>query len=163
MENNALFDSKYPIKIGNQELRCSYLTDKDYGDLDGYIKAKYVQLAFKVANSGHLTDVEAIEYKSIAVSNSLKTGWATVEGNDIIWSEDGILHIGYQLIRKEHAAKYNFATFEKLCRGRKDENGQYPELLFAIEQILLAWKFFNPEKEKKEEDVGGSSTGSEKS
>lgn len=157
MEDNALFDSKLPIKIGGQELRCSYLTDRDYGDLDHYIKARYVQLAFKVANSGHLSEEDQKEYKSIAVSNSLKIGWGTKEGIEIVWSEDGILHIGFQFIRKEHSAKFNFATFEKICRGKDNS-----ELLNSIEQILIAWQFFNPEEEKKE-DIGGSSTGSEKS
>lgn len=154
---NQLFDAAFPIKIGKQELQASMLTDRDYGDLDLYLKARYIHLVRETA--GELTEDERKEVMSTAVNNSLKIGWHTDEGIELLFREDGLLHLGYQMIRKRHGAKFTFNKFEALARGKKDKDGQYEDLKNSIVQILDAWRYFN----KMLEDVGGSSTENDKS
>lgn len=156
---NQLFDSAFPIKIGKQkiEFQTSMLTDRDYGDLDLYLKARYIELIRNTATN--LSDEARKEVMSVAVNNSLKIGWATDEGIELIFREDGLLHLGYQMIRKRHGEKVSFNKFEALCRGKKNQDGQSEDLKDSIEQILTAWRYFN----KMLEDVGGSSTENDKS
>lgn len=99
--DSKLADSSYPLKIGDEEYQASMFTDKDYGSLDNYIKAAYVENAFKTAG---LLDDEGRkdEIKRFAMSQSANVGWFTHEGINIMATQDGLLHLGFQMLRKLH-------------------------------------------------------------
>lgn len=99
-EEQQLYNSGWPIKIGQEEYTASVLTDQDYGDLNNYLQARYVQLAKGIARS--MDDDARREIISIALKDAMRITWGTEEGNEILWTEDGILHLGYQMIRRRH-------------------------------------------------------------
>lgn len=150
--NNDLFNGSYPMKIGNEEFKASRLTDKDYADLDGYIKARYVADAQKAALLLGPEGREIVKLAMAEVHNSeTEVAWGTEIGGNILSSQDGVLHLGYQMILRRHP-NVSFKQFEK--EAHKD-------LIGSVRAIDDAFGHFYPSRD--EEDVGGSSTENKKS
>lgn len=146
--DNDLVDGAFPIKVGGKEFQTCRLTDKDYADLDGYIKSRYLENAFKAAD-GITDEYTKKDAKSSALRDVVNVGWGTAVGNDIIWADDGIAHIGHRFIRKRQP-QIDYEQFLSLFNKDKVE---------SIKAVMTAWQFFNPVKE----ESGGSSTGNDKS
>lgn len=144
-----LFDSGYPLKIGGNEFVASILTDKDYGDLTHYMRSVFISIANRAARDFENED-ERKELLAIAMKESLTIGWGTEDGFNIISSEDGVLHLGFQMLRKRHKG-LTFKQFEELARK---------DLPDSIQQIQSVYSALNSVKE---DDSGGSSTENTKS
>ena len=122
--DTKLSDSGFPMKIGDQEYTASMLTDRDYGDLSRYIQSEYINIATRAAE---LIDDEdqRRELKSVALSEATRIGWMTQEGVNIISSLDGLIHLGFQMIRKRHP-KILYRQFES--EARKDIRSSLEEI-----------------------------------
>lgn len=147
--DSKLFDSGYPIKIGGEEFTASMLTDRDFGDIDNYIKAQYVNTAYMAAEN--LSVAERKELTTIALNNAANITWESREGNDLIFSREGIIRLGWQMCRKRHP-NLPFKVFYELA---------HKNLAESIFQIEAAYVALTPKMD--EEDVGGSSTENKKS
>lgn len=145
--DTKLFDSSFPMQIGDKEYQASMLTDRDYGDLDNFIKSFYVDIAYRAAEN--YTPQKRKELVTIALNESINVDWESDVGNSIICSREGMLRVGWQMCLKRHPA----LTFKEF----RDE--AYKNIASAIMKIDNTWGMFLPAKE----DVGGSSTENNKS
>lgn len=145
-------ESENPALPKNQrELWFSILTDKDYGDLDLYIKSRFIQLAEQ--NASLLSPLKRKEILSIAIKDSMQIGYDTDDGQEILWQNDGILHIGWISIRKRHP-EMTFEMFEQLAKRN---------IIRSITNILTAYKALNFVEDDDKSGVGGPLTGNDKS
>jgi len=150
--DNKLSDAGYPIQIGDQEYTASMLTDRDYGDLDQYIQSVFIRMG---CNAAELLDDESKkrELKSLALKDATQIGWGTSEGINIIATVDGILHLGFQMIRKRHA-KILFSEFKQQA---------LKNLSASINEINLIDRRLNYTIIDDDKKPGGASAGNEKS
>lgn len=144
--DSKLADSSYPLKIGDEEYQASMLTDKDYGSLDNYIKAAYIENAFVVAES-LVDENRKDEIKRFAMSQSTNVGWFTHEGINIMATQDGLLHLGFQMLRKQHQT-LKFSEFKQQVFKHKDT------LHVSLMNITLADKQLNYIKTEEGESRG---------
>lgn len=150
--DSALFDSAIPMQIGNQQYMASMFTDKDYGDLDNYIRSSFIQMGVEAAEK--LKNGMADKLISITLTKATEVGWMTVEGINIISTVDGICQLGFQSIRKRHP-EVKYSEF----RAEFDSNRAK-----ACQNINLADRQLNFVKKKEgSTDSGGSVTGNPKS
>lgn len=145
---SRLFDSGYPMRIGDAEYTASSLCDKDYGDLDNYIKATYVAIAESA--SVDLPPDRRKELITIALSNSLAVGWDTEEGDKILYSGLGILRIGFQMIRKRHPTVQYKEFHAQASKNMIEAVRQIETVYSALTRILT-------------EDIGGTADAKSKS
>lgn len=143
-------DQGFPIKIGTEQFLASTLTDQNYADYTGYIRARYLDLVdITTKNSPNYR-----EQMRLAQENLINVHWSTQIGQDILWTEDGLLNLGYHMCRKKHP-NLTFKRFKEAFEVDK---------VSALDEITKAYMLLNFPLEKKDEgDVGGSPTGNDKS
>lgn len=153
--DSKLSDGAYPMNIGDCTYLASMLCDRDYADLDNYIKSVFIANA--VNASSHIEKIEdKIDIRKIALREAVFVGWNTPERIGIMSTPDGIIHLGYQLIRKRHP---NISLNDFVEEVKKD-------YLRAFEQINIADQVLNYSLELQEDSEGapgGSATGNGKS
>lgn len=150
--DTRLVDGSFPMKIGEVTYNASMLTDRDYGDIDNWIKSMYIALATNASKM--LGETEKKELRVLALGTAISMTWGTDEGLEIMTSLSGLLKLGHQMCRKRHP-QLTYEQFEKEA---------YKNLNDSLDQINIAYGIVHSiVDKKKEEDVGGSSTGSEKS
>lgn len=132
MDDSKIADPSWPLKIGDEEYQATMLTDKAYGSLDNYIKATYIENAFKRANA--ISDEKTKdEIKQFALSQSVHVGWYTHEGINIMSTQEGVLHLGFHMCLKRHPT-LKYSDFVKEAQK---------SFLPAIENILMADRRLN--------------------
>lgn len=146
MESKFL-DGSFPMKIGDIEFNASTLTDKDYADLDGYIKSVFINIA--INSSKNLEEDFRKELISVALKEAINIGWSSEEGIDIISTTEGCFRLGYQMCRKRHP-NLSFNDFKKEASKK---------IADSVEQINIAYRTLNSIVG----DDGGSSTENSKS
>lgn len=153
MSAPAMLDGGFPIKIGDIEFTTTRLSERDWEDLDGWIQAKYLHA---IRNAAKQLDDEDYykEVISTATKNALEITYGTKEAAKIVRTDDGILHLGYFLIKKRHENKWSFERFAKHCKKIG--------ILQACDDILVGWLHFYSASEEEGSD-GGTSTESSKS
>lgn len=120
-QESKLVDSFTPFQIGDQEFKAHILTDKDFGDLNQYIKCKYIENVKK--NTETLDEDDQKEFRAIALEEVNEIVWGTKFGHLIIFQRlDGLLHLGHQMIRKAHP-NLLFRDFELIAKGEKRQKG----------------------------------------
>lgn len=155
--DSRLADSSLPMSIGGTEYNCSMLTDKDRGDLQEWVRSRYIQLAMK--SSKGLEQGDRDELVRIAISGAMNISLASKEAIDILFSTNdnaiGILRLGYQHILKRHPR----VSFEVFCRNARKN------LEDSCEAIMAMFTYFNTEEteETEEGDEGGSPSEKKKS
>lgn len=161
--DTALSDGSYPLKVGVTTFNASMLTDRDYSDLSNYIRAKFIAMAYDAA--ALLKPDQRRELISIAMKEAVYHNWTTDEGQEIIWDEEGLQHVGHQMIRKRHPG-VTLDQFVAACRVGTTEEEINKNRREAMTEISKVFNIINfPTQEQKDEagDLGGSSTGSSKS
>lgn len=149
MTDTKLFDSAYPIKIGDVDFQASMLTDRDYGDMDLYLQSRYITMSVKATE---LLDnpIQRQEIIDRALSNATAVSWSSDEGRNFMQTIGAIQQLGYLMIRKRHprvSVKDFIAEFNK----NPSE---------SMSAVSLAFRYLNVESAG---DAGGSSTGNDKS
>lgn len=152
MSAPAMLDGGFPIKIGDIEFTTTRLSERDWEDLDGWIQAKYLH---KIRNYAKQLDDEDVykEVMDVAVTNALAIVYGTTEARKIIRTDEGIIHLGYFLIKKRHSDKWSLEKFQKHCKKIG--------ILQACDDILVGWLHWYGAAE--EGSDGGTSTESSKS
>jgi len=147
MTDPRFFDAAVPMKVGGVEYQASMFGDQNYADLVMYAQSKFVALA--VSASKELSS----EDKKILIGEALKqaTGitYDSPECQNAIWSKDGVVQIGYQLVRKRQPR----ITFDEFKREFIKNVGE------SIDAVLMAFQQLHFSTE----DAGGSSTENSKS
>lgn len=151
--DSRLSDSGFPMKIGDAEYTASMFSDKDWGDINEFIRSEYLSNATKAAIN--LPEELKAELLKVALSNVINVGWGTEEGNNIIYALDGkgILRVGYQMIRKRNP-RVSFAKFEE--EAKKD-------LSLSINTIMNTYSYLQPVRSEDMDESGGSSAENTKS
>ena len=149
MTDTKLFDSAYPIKIGDVDFQASMLTDRDYGDMDLYLQSRYINMSVKATE---LMDNPVLKQEIIdrALTNATAINWSSEEGKNFINTTGGIQQLGYLMIRKRHPR----ITLKEFIA----EYNKAP--VAAAAAISVAFRYLNIDTA---EDSGGSSTGNNKS
>lgn len=111
MNDARLANGSFPLKIGEQEFAATMLSDKDKGDLTGYIQSKYIEVAKNVGRESE----DGQELLKFALSTAVNITWGTKEGVEIIFTDEGLLRLGWQMIRKRHLG-LSFKDFSELAK-----------------------------------------------
>lgn len=151
MSAPAMLDGGFPIKLGDIEFTTTRLSERDWEDLDGWIQAKYLHAIRNAAKQLDDEDYYA-EIISAATKNVSEVVYGTKEARKIVRTDDGILHLGYFLIRKRHGDKWSFEKFARHCKK--------VGIIIACGDILVGWMHWYPAEEGSD---GGTSTESSKS
>lgn len=154
--DSKLFDSSWPMTIGNVEYSASIFTDRDYGDLDNWIRATYISNSFKSAEQLEKSDdsediSKGFEIRKFTLGEAPNVGWRTFEGINIMGTKEGILRIGWQMIRKRHP-QVQFKDFK--LEAEKD-------IIKSMTDINLVDKQLN--YVKKDSSPGGADAENDKS
>lgn len=102
-----------PMLLDGVEYEAYELSDRDYEELDIWIKGYYIESNRKYANAMGLTDEARKEIIDSAVRTASDIGWSTPEGWKIINSFPGVARLAYHMIRK----KVPVAQLEKIIRA----------------------------------------------
>lgn len=154
---DQLVEPSLEIKIGTETYAASMFSDRDWSELNGYIKSQYLR---GVRNAClELDKDEAEDILSAATLTLPKVAFGTRVGSEIIWADDGsgLLRLGYQFIKKKHP-NIEYSRFERTAKG-KDKT----VFSASIIEIAYCYNHFYPQKKKQEEGVGGASAENDKS
>lgn len=115
ISESALANGAFPMKIGNVEYQASRFSDRDWADINEYVRSKYLSNMFEACKN--LSSEMQADLKKTALSQLPQIHYDTDEGRNIIFSLDGngIFHLGFQMIKKRHP-KVTYEDFEKECR-----------------------------------------------
>lgn len=112
MNKYALTGASFPMHINDKEFAACSLSDKDYVELDGYIQSKVLEVVRPSLDA--LTAVERNEVLQAAVKAAASSGWGTPEGMRIINTQEGMLRLGWQMLRKKQPG-LSFEGFKSLA------------------------------------------------
>jgi len=162
-DNDAqLFDAAIEFPIGDEIYYASRFTDKDFGDLDQWIKSKYINMAYDASDlaietaSNERERTAALsrrkEMTDAALLSATSIGWGSDEGWNVIMTNEGMIRLGFQFCRKRHP-QLKFKEFNTEARKDIDKS--------IMEIDKLYGRFYS--KKKKEGATGGASTENSKS
>jgi len=151
-----LFDAAIEFNVGEEVFYASLFTDRDFGDLDQWIKSKYINMAYDAAdlaietasNERERTTAlsrrkEMIESAHLSATN---IGWGTDEGWNLIVTNEGMIRLGFQFCRKRHPI-LKFKEFDK--EARKD----LKKTIIEIDKVY--GRFYTKKDKEDSEDIGG--------
>lgn len=107
----SLTKATWPLVIAGKEFAASPLTDKDYEELDNYIQSRVIEVAR--ASLSSLSTQERSEMLQAAIKAAASSGWGTTEGGKIMRTVEGMLRLGWQMIR---STRISYEDFCKLAR-----------------------------------------------
>jgi len=160
--DSKLFDAAIEFKVGDEVFYASMLTDRDFGDLDQWIKSKYINMAYEAADlaveeaSNDRERSSALNRRKEMIETALLSatsiGWGSDEGWNFMMTSEGMIRLGFQFCRKRHPT-LKFKEFDKEARKDVDK---------TVVEIDKIYGRFYP-KRVKEENTGGTPDGNSKS
>jgi hypothetical protein len=138
------------MKIGGVSYRARTLTDKDYDELNAYVRATFIEESLKAIDDVLLTKEDRLELKKAALLAASNVTFNSTEGSRIInKSTAGVARLGWQMIHHYHS-NISIEDFDKMVRGEDENNEEY--LYDSLVNIHDAFVELNFSKEDEEDD-----------
>ena len=144
-----------PLIISEVEYQARTLTDRDYTEIDEYIKSEIVNIAYTAMRNNNLLPSDRQEMLSASLLAATKVNWFTDEGNHIMSSAKGMARLAWQMI-KHFQPKLLFSKF--LEEFKKTEY-----LVENMQRTQQVFEDLNYVKEDKEVESSEDSTENTKS
>ena len=122
-----------PLMISGIEFQARTLTDMDFTELDNYIRARIVDIAYNCIKLQDRLPSERQELLSAAILAASKVSWYTAEGSNIMNDIDGNAKMAYQMCKPK---KMTYTKFLELFK----QNGQAKD---NIERTAMAFNELN--------------------
>lgn len=91
-----------PLFISGKEFSARTLTDRDYTEINEYIKSEVVNIAYNTIKQQDLVQYERQELLSAAILAATQVNWFTTEGTHIMNTPKGMARLAWQMIKFYH-------------------------------------------------------------
>lgn len=123
-----------PMFLNGRELKARCPEDKDYTELNEWVKSRFIVLAREACKS--LPPIDRREMLDIAIRAVMGVTWISEDGQRIVNSTDGIAYIAYVMLRDQNPD----ITYEWLQEACSRE--------YNIEEVGRVFNYFNEQLEK---------------
>lgn len=138
-----------PFVVSEQTFKARPLTDRDYAELDEYVRAHIINTARKVA--ANLSEKERRELLAAAVLAATGLRWTSEEGAKVLNTLEGAAYLSWLMVKHSHKNVPFNAFYEVFSQDSFVESN-----LIELDRV---WATLNLPEEDEDEDSTSDSSG----
>lgn len=133
-ESVILTNASIPIFLNGEEYKARCPEDKDYTELNEWLKGKFIKVAREACKD--LPPIDRREMLEIAIKAAMGVTWVSDEGHSLVNSVDGIAYIAFIMLRSQNPT----VTYEWLQEACSRD--------YNVEEVGRVFNYFNEQLEK---------------